>query len=899
MRRLSRYPFLVLAFVVWISPVEIAHAANNTEWFSSTITTSTVQYSDSFQHSQCGNQSISSYNYATERISSSYRCVTTTSWGSQTNDGYLLLGGTLSTYYQIDMPQTMEVLFVPGSDRVYFSDRVSSNHFRIGYVTNPKGSMFFNSITHKYNFPQLISYLPGTFSLVGFSTNADYLIDVSQSGDLRRMFLPDLSTVTTPLQSFGIHTTPNYITVSNDGSLILAADTTTATLYGFDECEQSGHSWCPARVLSSTLGDLDYGLESVLIEDGNDEVSIFSKPHRGVLTQVYFSPDIESRDVSYVALGDSYSSGEGTWNYVPGTDGDGDYPEEKCHQGYESYAVEYYGNYRGGMLERGTEDSSREGMKIQTFVRAACSGAKTGDMWQEALSGQDNYAGNFEQFINIIDIDVKYLLRSSAVRSQIPGRALQRDFLAYYQPTFATIGIGGNDVDFGGTIKACLSLSTCPQASSKRAESGKLMQSKFDTLVKTFEDLHNASPSTRLYAVGYPQFIADEHRLCTLNVVLDSTERTFIRESVTYLNAVIKAAAKKAGITYIDIEDSLRGTTLCGNGTISVNGISGGNDIAVPGTSVKVIGQESFHPNSNGYGFIGSSIVQDYGELDTYPNLNCPAVGGGYCPNSSVTAPAVPSYFGTSSRSIVNTTSMMDGIDGITITRVLNILINNLRPASFISGIVYSEPRSLGTFTVGPDGTFERAIQLPEDLEPGYHTIYFSGTLENGESFEYQQVILYAPPGTKTGPCGILPYSNIDQDADGIDDACDPSIDVDAPVTVQDSSTILIYPNPASAAEPESGHEVTYAPKNATGASTSTTDSGNGGDDTTAVKNQPESVDVYEEKIPVQTIKNNSPRTASSSGWQGWLTRFGVFAVIGGCVIGITLLHKRSGKSPR
>lgn len=790
MRCFLSYLVLFAAVSLSVLSSDTVHAANNSDWFQNDIDQTTATYSDGQQRGQCHGESVTIYNYATENLSPSYVCLADTNWGSMTRSGYIrVVGGT--TYYKVSLPNETNILFTPQSDRLYLAHQESSGYIRIGHANAPT-ALGFNTLTKMYNPPSIISYIPGNYIFVRFSNDASYAVGLTNTHVMQRVLLSDLSVATSVLPSSINVSTIKDLAISNDGSLVLVrSENNSLTLVDFEACVEHGVDACQTRVLSDGTFGFQDNVESIFIDDTSEQAALFTVPSGNNVTRLAFSPIVTSRYVSYVALGDSYSSGEGTWSYLPGTDGDGDYAQEKCHQGYVSYATEYYNQYRA-IFDRSAFGSSSQGMRIGTYLMAACSGAKTEHVWQQSLINQDNYFGQYGQFKSVTNREERYLLRTYAVESQIPGRALQRDFLAYYQPDIATIGIGGNDVDFAGTIKACLSFSTCPQASSKRAESGKLIQGKFDVLVATFEDLHAASPSTRLYAVGYPLFVADDSWFCGVNTVLDRTERTFIKESIRYLNDVIEAAAKKAGIGYIDIENSLGNGVLCGSGTSAVNGISLGDDIAVPGTNIMVAGQESFHPNSHGYELEAGTLLDEYGELDTYPNYNCPTTQSGYCPDASVTAPPIASYFGASNQSgVVDTKSMTSPT---LFQRLLQLSLSGLRGLTVVRGAIYSEERSLGTYQVNADGTFSRTIELPSELEPGYHTIYFSGTLESGEPFEYQQVILYLPPEAKTGPCGILPYSNIDQDSDEIDDACDPFIDVENPMAA-DPSTILIYPN--------------------------------------------------------------------------------------------------------
>src|SRR5690606_8065479 len=104
--------------------------------------------------------------------------------------------------------------------------------------------------------------------------------------------------------------------------------------------------------------------------------------------------------------------------------------------------------------------------------------------------------------------------------------------------------------------------------------------------------------------LGYPQFInKDQSATCSNTGLLDVAERELIMESVSYMNAMIEAAAKRAGVKYIDIEDSFGNHKLCDSENekyvTAISGIGGFNGNEK---------QESFHPNAKGHTAIANYI---------------------------------------------------------------------------------------------------------------------------------------------------------------------------------------------------------------------------------------------------------------------------------------------------
>lgn len=210
--------------------------------------------------------------------------------------------------------------------------------------------------------------------------------------------------------------------------------------------------------------------------------------------------------LDYLALGDSYSSGEGDYsitgshsNFMPFTDIDGP-PEERCHLSKRSYPY----------LLRDMYFIDPNAMRS-----VACSGAKTTDIVSnKQYHGQNDRLKNFAK-------EGEY--KSIALNDSFtPGRVEQIEFVRKYKPRVITVGIGGNDADFADELNKCVDspFTQCgavSEDSPDRLRVGRLILNNYDKLRKLYWDLKSVSPQTVIYAVGYPKFINEEGSSCLLN----------------------------------------------------------------------------------------------------------------------------------------------------------------------------------------------------------------------------------------------------------------------------------------------------------------------------------------------------------------------------------------------
>ncbi|MBL8158879.1 SGNH/GDSL hydrolase family protein [Candidatus Saccharibacteria bacterium] len=488
--------------------------------------------------------------------------------------------------------------------------------------------------------------------------------------------------------------------------------------------------------------------------------------------------------LEYLAMGDSYSSGEGDTEINPETgqkyyraitDVDGDYSanpvvlREKCHQSTRAYP------YRLAKML---------GISSGDFKSVACSGAMINDIKNYKV-GLKNYLGQPDINYGLLNGRLSHIFldelevanaKAAALLDFIPGRENQIEFAEKYQPEIITIGIGGNDAQFERVVKDCVQhdLLTCDWADTDngRKQVGLFIQEAGNKLVKLFKDLKDAAPDSKIYAIGYPQFVNDEATICPANVLLTSAEREMLKEAVAYFNNHIKYAAKKASIEYIDIENALAGYRLCDEFTPKVTGI------ALAGASER---SESFHPNAAGHKTISSVILN--------PDPSSPktiASDGLALPNNQTTKPGVPTYFNPTGATYnfwpyyhVNTElSTIVKSDSLS----FDISAKGISPNSQVEVVMASTPTSLGTFTVDSEGKIEQEVSLPSTFEPGSHTLHIYGTSAAGDSIDlYQPIEVHESQNDKDGdsildnqdPCLFAAALNEDVDMDGTDDGCD------------------------------------------------------------------------------------------------------------------------------
>lgn len=280
---------------------------------------------------------------------------------------------------------------------------------------------------------------------------------------------------------------------------------------------------------------------------------------------------------NYVAMGDSFASGEGTYNYADGTDYDnrddwnpanwGDDAHNRCHRSNVSYAQQIYGgNHFNGSL-----------------ATVYCSGAETPEFTN------DNPAND--------------------------GEGPQVDALNE-DTSLVTLSIGGNDLGFADVIKDCALngergvpfMDTCQEKWDQELDQ-RLIDLKPE-LVALYEDIKKRSPNARIIVMGYPPLF-NEPPSEPLSNLLFVEDQLWMNSKATMLNAMLREACREAGVEFIDPTSAFIGHGV-GSDDQWINDLDWGG----PGLALTDPG--SFHPNALGHDAM-AQLLQEQLENPQYP----------------------------------------------------------------------------------------------------------------------------------------------------------------------------------------------------------------------------------------------------------------------------------------
>jgi lysophospholipase L1-like esterase len=267
---------------------------------------------------------------------------------------------------------------------------------------------------------------------------------------------------------------------------------------------------------------------------------------------------------TYVALGDSFSAGEGIEPFLNGSF------DAVCRRSQKGYPrlVKLPG-------ENQPISSDPEDGPLMRFV--ACSGAVISN-----FDANPQHAG--------IELQV---------------RALGPDV------DLVTVTLGGNDAGFSEIIGHCVTQLDCQNDGFARLSSGRelrlaewvdvrlrLLQNELVELYRSVLD--ETDRNARVIVLTYPRLMKQGFRLrlgCKEGLALGPKERDFLSDIIVNFGTRIETAAGQAGIASINVIDRFRGHEICSGG---IND----NDEWIVGHETawrdKLTGQGSFHPNEKG-----------------------------------------------------------------------------------------------------------------------------------------------------------------------------------------------------------------------------------------------------------------------------------------------------------
>jgi len=265
---------------------------------------------------------------------------------------------------------------------------------------------------------------------------------------------------------------------------------------------------------------------------------------------------------AYVALGDSFQSGEGAGSYIAPTDSD----VNRCHRSEHAYPQR--------LVDQHVVD-------LQLNF-GACSGATIEHLSQgEVVPDHPPYNDGIAQ-LDRLDASTKLV----------------------------TLGIGGNDLGFATRLGACVEATLLNPFSdfSCEQEFGEALRHDFeafkanDRLGTVYRSVRERAPFARIVVVNYPRFFvaggateqtADE--FCAAG--MRRTDQRWVNALIKELDDYIAQTAGELGLQVVDLYDTPQGHELCGPSSEHFM-----NGIWLPRV-------ESYHPNEYGHGLIADAVA--------------------------------------------------------------------------------------------------------------------------------------------------------------------------------------------------------------------------------------------------------------------------------------------------
>ncbi|MHC6222201.1 golvesin C-terminal-like domain-containing protein [Arthrobacter sp. MMS24-S77] len=317
-----------------------------------------------------------------------------------------------------------------------------------------------------------------------------------------------------------------------------------------------------------------------------------------------------------VALGDSYSSGEGTGTYYPESDNNGKVPDgltenrfqNACHRSQDAWSRK--ASLPGSSSTIGQRADNND--PSLDFHMVSCSGAVTRNLLPvySAPTPPTNVSGEFGkgQWREVSQLDSGYLDPST---------------------TLVTLSIGGNDVGFGEILTACILFSPHCMQDKPNGESQSRLDKAisytngplvFNTL-QVLREIKKKAFNAQIVLMGYPLVLEQvgQEPWCILETSPEELkDLKKVSENLTSKQQMIVQSARSEGInvTFANPVAAFAGKSACVNGSErAINQLS--LDLT-PGESpmFNLFGYpvgtsaQSFHPNQKGTSLYADVLTQ-------------------------------------------------------------------------------------------------------------------------------------------------------------------------------------------------------------------------------------------------------------------------------------------------
>lgn len=392
--------------------------------------------------------------------------------------------------------------------------------------------------------------------------------------------------------------------------------------------------------------------------------------------------DVRTNAGRVAILGDSYSSGEGAGDYLPGTDE----PDNRCHRSHRTHGSALYGS--------------------DTVDLIACSGAVIQDLY----SPQSGRAGVTGQLRQLEQLD------------RLPNLVL--------------LTLGGNDIGFSSIIKRCVKPGDCSTDYPFVIETLQNIEGLQPALRRAYREISWTVEHSPVVVMGYPVALpyADSASCTGFN----ANEVVFGNHVVRELNRAIERAVVTVRDEGFDVryvpqtaQSMLPTNTAChadphlvpvdlvlGLLTTYVDWASGTQaDLAedrwwiMATTEGTAITQQLMHPNQSGYRSMAHALVR---WSQNYEGPDEPLV-----PPPDTRPPRLEV------RNLPQRTVNLEVEDSVGVRQGdrLELQAGGFAPGSDVTLRVRSNPIALASVTVDADGDVAADVTVPSQLPLGVHQI--------------------------------------------------------------------------------------------------------------------------------------------------------------------------------
>lgn len=373
---------------------------------------------------------------------------------------------------------------------------------------------------------------------------------------------------------------------------------------------QTQHRVVPQHLLANQwidIGSFDFGSGAhVSLSNYNTHVA---QTDGGdvAFDAVAFAPTAKPT-VQYVALGDSYSSGESLQPYLTGSDESFTTPadlSDACHRSSQAYS---YGLQMPGSSQTIQAEAAANGAADFAFL--ACSGAQTVDLTANAVTRGNTWnadwgstAANYGDYDEVEQVDASGYLDQNT--------------------TLVTLSIGGNDARFADIMEGCLetandctasnfdlthTTSTTPPVktvdpANLTTYEPELLTAEEAHLEAVYTQIHKLAPNARIIVLGYPRLFPVNASSCSSVLWLSGADMDWMNTMSATLDSDIGTAVKTVAtanpglnIQFVDPTATFTGHEVCSSAPW-INGVIAYED---SGSGVTSPGVGSFHPMAPG-----------------------------------------------------------------------------------------------------------------------------------------------------------------------------------------------------------------------------------------------------------------------------------------------------------